>query len=126
MDKKLRENLSSGLTSYDSIDNIEIPKDHKWLKCLLLIKRKYPDCKLKFVYGYNEVSDKLNKFAWDEKKGGIGVVRPQKVLIVKEEREGYVTREKVIGEVFLDDSFRVDPDFKESMRILEIVRRVEE
>jgi hypothetical protein len=100
----------------------QLPKDHHWLLILENMKIKGIADSFKFVYG-NEISDKIKKFAYDEEKGGIGVVRPDKVLLIKKKREGYLIEDEVVGEI--DFRRHVDPDFNESMVILDVLKRIE-
>jgi hypothetical protein len=100
----------------------QLPKDHQWLLILENMKIKGLADGFKFVYG-DEISDKIKKFAYDEEKGGIGVVRPDKVLLIKKKREGYLIEDEVVGEI--DFRRHVDPDFNESMLILDVLKRIE-
>jgi len=99
----------------------ELPKDHQWLLILKEMKERGMADKFKFVYG-NEVLDKPLKFAYDEIKGGIGVQKPDKVLLIKTEIQGYWKEDKVVGEI----DFRkwADPDFEESLNILKMVDEI--
>jgi len=100
---------------------IEIPKEEQWLLILSYMKKSGMVDKFKFVYG-NEVMEKPMKFAYDHVNGGIGVRLPDKVLLVKIEKEGYWEEEKVIGEI--DFRRRVDPTPEQSIMLIDLVRKL--
>jgi len=108
-----KRSLNSAEKTY--IDNT-LPKDHQWL--LILQKFKDKGFKFRFIYG-NEVLDKPMKFAYDEERGGIGVKRPDKVLLIKEVEEGYWKEEKVVGEI--DFRSFADPTPEQSLKIIDLV-----
>ena len=99
----------------------ELPKEEQWLLILDYMKKSGMVDKFKFVYG-NEVLEKPLKFAYDRENGGIGVERPDKVLLVKIEKEGYWEEEKVIGEI--DFRERVDPTPEQSLKIIDLVSKL--
>ena len=99
----------------------ELPKEEQWLLILDYMKKSGMVDKFKFVYG-NEVLEKPLKFAYDRENGGIGVRRPDKVLLVKIEKEGYWEEEKVIGEI--DFRERVDPTPEQSLKIIDLVSKL--
>lgn len=98
-----------------------IPKDHHWLLVLDNMKKKGIADKFKFIYD-GKVFEKPYMFAYDDVKGGIGVRRPDKVLLIKMEKEGYWEEEKVVGEV--DFNYYADPDLGQSLKILDLVKEV--
>ena len=97
----------------------ELPKEEQWLLILDYMKKSGMVDKFKFVYG-NEVLEKPMKFAYDRENGGIGVRRPDKVLLVKIEKEGYWEEEKVVGEI--DFREMVDPTPEQSLKIIDLVK----
>lgn len=101
------------------LEDVKLPKDQRWL--LILAKLKQRGYKLKYIYG-NQVLDKPMKFAYDEERGGIGVRRPDKVLILKEVTEGYWTEDKQVGDI--DFNVWADPTPEESLRIIDLVERL--
>jgi len=100
---------------------VEFPKEAQWLLILKKMKEKGMVDKFKFVYG-REVLEKPMKFAYDHVNGGIGVRTPDKVLLIKIEKEGYWEQEKVVGEI--DFRRRVDPTPEQSLLIIDLVRRL--
>jgi len=118
----LEELQKMGGKELSEIKNIveTLPKDHKWLG-ILLIKHIKNGWNYKFVYG-DMVYDKPMKFTYDDERGGIGVERPDKVLIYKKVKVGYWEEDELVGEI----DFRrfSDPDFEQSLNILDIVDRL--
>jgi len=120
MEEKLE--LGRHVSEKESVEHsIQIPKDHQWLLILKRMKEKGIADEFRFVYN-NEVYDKLRRFAYDDEKGGIGIVKPDKVLLIKKKREGYLETEEVVGEI--DFRRHVDPDLNESLRILDLVEEL--
>ena len=100
---------------------IELPKEEQWLLILDYMKKNGMVDKFKFVYG-KEVLEKPMKFAYDRRNGGIGVRRPDKVLLIKVEKQGYWEEEKVIGEI--DFREMVDPTPEQSLIIMNLVNKL--
>ena len=116
----MKQDLIIGFKNSDSslLENIKkLPSDHKWLG-ILLLKHLKNGWVYKYRYG-NKILDKPLEFAYDEERGGIGIKKPDEVLIYKEVKEGYLTRKKRIGRIDFRSS--VDPDFDQSLNILNLL-----
>jgi len=110
-----KEILSDGRIVIRERD-VEIPKDQQWL--LVLAKLKEKGYGFRFVYG-DEVLEKPLKFAYDEERGGIGVKKPDRVLLVKKFKQGHWEEEKVVGDIDFNDF--ADPTPLESLLIVDLV-----
>ena len=117
----MKEELEKEI-DFSTQNSLEISKEHAWLFILKEMKERGIADSFRFVYD-GKVYDKLRKFSYDYEKGGIGVEKPDKVLLVKKKRVGYLEKEEVVGEI----DFRrfVDPTPEESLKILDLIKDIE-
>jgi len=97
----------------------ELPNDQKWV-ALLDFWKQVRGWKYKFVYG-SEVLDKP-RMAYDKEKGGIGFETPDRVIVFKECRKGYLIKEKKVTEI----DFRrfSDPTPEQSIELFKFFDRL--